>query len=144
MGHTISAESIDAMKNKVEAIQQDCISKTQTELRAFLVLASYYMRFVPKFAMIAKPICDLVAVLNKENTKYKKGIIGQIWSREWNEEFNTLKDALTSTPVLSFPNFSLPFILDLFSRFGCRIISDSRREEESTTICQSYIQASGS
>lgn len=60
--------------------------------------------------MIAKPLHDLVGILNKEGTK-KKIIIGQLWSRECDGAFNKFKETLISTSILGFTDFSLPFIL---------------------------------
>lgn len=91
MGHTISARGVDVIKNKVEAVQQALIPKTQTEFRFFLGLASYYWSFVPKFVTIAKYLHDFVTFLSKEELKCKKWLIGQLWSMGYNETFVTLK-----------------------------------------------------
>lgn len=64
-------------------------------------LASYYRRFVLGFANIARPlhrICD-------KGAKFS-------WSTEQEEAFQTLKEALMSSPILAFPQANLPFILD--------------------------------
>lgn len=70
------------------------------------------------FATNAKTLPDLVASLIKEDSDCMKGLICRLWSKECNEAFITLKDALTSTYILGFPDFSLPFILEVDSSFS--------------------------
>ena len=65
-----------------------------TEVRRFLGLASYYRRFVPKFASIAAPI----------NALTRKGAPYQ-WTEDCEASFNQLKTALMMAPVLTYPPF---------------------------------------
>jgi hypothetical protein len=55
------------------------------ELRSFLRLAGYYRRFILNFSKISKPITKLL----KKGTKY-------MWSKDYDEAFNTLKKLLTT------------------------------------------------
>lgn len=76
LGHTTFAkQKIGVMKNKVTAVQLGVVCKTQPELRFFLGLASYYRRFIPKFATIGKPLHDLASLFKREDTVCKKQII---------------------------------------------------------------------
>jgi hypothetical protein len=59
-------------------------------VRSFLRLASYCRHFVENFSKIAKPLTDLL----------HKGIKFE-WTEKCQESFQTLKDKLTSTPVLA-------------------------------------------
>ena len=52
-------------------------------------LANFYRRFVKGFAAIAKPMTDL--------TKKDRDFT---WGKEEEDAFQTLKDALTSAPIL--------------------------------------------
>lgn len=72
---------------------------------------------MPKFAMIAKPLHNLKPTLEKEDLKCKKRMTGQLWY-ECKEAFNTLLDALISFPILVFPYFSLPYVLEIDSTFS--------------------------
>ena len=59
-----------------------------------LGLASYYRRFIPNFAKVAKPLHNLM----------KKGV-AFYWSKECEEAFAKLKQLLISAPVLAYPEF---------------------------------------
>lgn len=61
---------------------------------------SWYRRFIPSFAKIAKPLSDLT----------KKNAVWQ-WGENQQYAFNTLKKLLTSPPILQQVNEDLPFIL---------------------------------
>ncbi|CAC5360194.1 unnamed protein product [Mytilus coruscus] len=63
-------------------------------------LCNYYRKFVKGYAKIASP---LNRILTKD-TPFK-------WTADCQNAFETLKEALTSTPVLNFPNFNKPFIV---------------------------------
>ena len=62
----------------------------------------YYRRFIPKFTEIPRPLHRLTEL---ENHYFK-------WTFECNTAFAELKLRLCSRPILTFPDFSLPFILD--------------------------------
>jgi hypothetical protein len=64
----------------------------------FLGLAGYYCRFIPNFSKIVKPMTKL---LEKE-AKFK-------WSPQCEEAFLTLKQLLTTAPVLAQPDIEKPF-----------------------------------
>lgn len=70
------------------------------ELRSFLGLASYFRRFIRKFATIASPLNQLL----QAGTPY-------VWSSECQHAFEALKSALTSGPVLSHFDDRKPIIL---------------------------------
>lgn len=90
----IDPKTIDTIKEWIEPT-------TVKEVRAFLGLCSYYRRFVKDFGLIAKPLHKLT---NKD-VKFK-------WTDECQVAFDKLKLALTSAPILTFPDFNEPFILD--------------------------------
>ena len=73
----------------------------QKEVQQFLGLAGYYRRFVKNFAHIAKPLHHLTEKKDKFH-----------WTEDCQKAFASLKDKLTSPPVLIFPDHSRPFILD--------------------------------
>ena len=62
------------------------------------MMASYYRRFIEKFAHIAKPLTDYMKIKGK---KAKVTL-----SSEAVKAFNTLKEKLTSAPVLKLADLS--------------------------------------
>ena len=66
----------------------------EAEVRKFLGLASYYHKYIDKFADIAAPLHQLT----------QKDALFQ-WTQECEESFKRLKACLTKAPVLSYPSF---------------------------------------
>ena len=69
-------------------------------MRSFLALASFYMRLVPNFDQIAKPMTGLL----RKDTRF-------VWSERQQTAFEALTCALCSEQFLAYPNFDSPFIL---------------------------------
>ena len=91
--------SVDPMKvNKVQAWP---IPKTLQAVRQFLGFCSYYRRFMQNFAQIAKPLHKLT----EQNAKFK-------WTNECQKAFEQLRNCLSTTPILAYPDFSREFVLD--------------------------------
>lgn len=89
LGHVISAEGIKVDPRKIKAIKNWTVPQCTKDVRSFHGLASYYRKFVPKFATIAAPLTDLLG----SKSKFQ-------WTPEAQRSFETLKEALTSAPVL--------------------------------------------
>ena len=101
LGHIISDQGVSTDPDKVRAITQWPTPTSPEELRSFLGLASYYRRFIHKFAEIAAPLHRM----QDKNSKFQ-------WSEQCQEAFQSLKQKLSSAPVLAFPNPKDTFILD--------------------------------
>lgn len=100
LGYIITKEGIETDPVKVQKIQEYPVPTTKTQMRGFLGLASYYRRFIKNFATIARPLHD--------QTKSTKQIP---WTQKTTNSFETLKNLLTTAPILSRPDFNKPFIL---------------------------------
>ena len=101
LGHVVSEAGIATDPAKIEAVKDWPVPRTPKQMKSFLGLCSYYRRFVEGFAKIARPlhkICEKSAHF--------------IWSDECQEAFDTLKTALTSSPVLAYPEPGKEYILD--------------------------------
>jgi ribonuclease HI len=98
LGHTISKDGISVDPSKVQEVMDWKPPKSVHQIRSFLGLASYYCRFIPNFSRIAKPITELL----KKGVKF-------VWSDECDKAFHTLREYLTSAPVLTQPDMSKPF-----------------------------------
>ena len=110
LGHTISPEGVSCEEGKVETVTEWPTPTNVKDLRSFLGFASYYRRFIKDFARIAGPLHDLVTMTN--SSKKKAADISDKWDQGHQEAFNTLKQAMTTAPVLGFADFNKPFILE--------------------------------
>ena len=101
LGHLIDGNGIHTDKQKVTTVQNWPQPRHRTNVRAFLGMTGYYHRFILHYAALSKP---LVKLTSKNETF--------IWTEDCERAFNTLKEALTKSPVLAYPDFNLPFKLD--------------------------------
>ena len=111
LGHTISERGIGTDPKKIAAITEWPVPATRKNLKSFVCLASYFRRFVPNFASIAAPLTDLMATNNNGKTKNDK--INHLWTEECSKAFDTLKERLVSAEVLAYPDFTLPFEVEV-------------------------------
>ncbi|KAK1620977.1 hypothetical protein QYE76_026494 [Lolium multiflorum] len=92
LGHVITKEGIAVNPSKVQSVLEWKSPKNAKEIRGFLGMAGYYRRFIEGFSKIAGPMTKLL----KKNTPF-------VWTDECEASFQTLKDKLTTTPVLAVP-----------------------------------------
>ena len=116
LGHVVSAGGISPDPEKIRAVQEWDIPKTETELRGFLGLCSYYRRFVPKYAEVAAPLHALLGTTAKKKKKRTaetkpKIPLPEAWDEDCTKAMEAMKGQLTSAPVLGYPDFKESFIL---------------------------------
>ena len=66
LGYTISKDHVTIEDSKIEAIQKWPIPRTVQDIRSFLGLGNFYLRFIDKFSLVAQPLHDLT----KKDTKW--------------------------------------------------------------------------
>ena len=101
LGHTITPLGLKTSSRHVAAVDKFPTPTNIREVRRFLGMASYYRRFIPSFAKIAHPL----HALTRKDIQFE-------WTQECQEVFETLKKKLTSAPVLGYPRFDAPFVLE--------------------------------
>ena len=101
LGHVVSAEGVRTDPSKLQAILEFPVPNNVKALRSFLGLVSYYRRFIPQFSKIAGPLFNLTT----KNSLFT-------WTTLCQETFDKLRKLLTSAPVLVYPDFRVPFILE--------------------------------
>jgi hypothetical protein len=97
LGHTISKDGISVDPSKVQEVMDWKPPKSVHQIRSFLGLAGYYRWVIPDFSRIAKPMTELL----KKGVKF-------VWSEACEKAFHTLRQHLTSAPVLVQPDNSKP------------------------------------
>ncbi|GAA0165657.1 hypothetical protein LIER_21001 [Lithospermum erythrorhizon] len=100
LGHIISASGIQADTSKIDAMLAWPRPNNLKSLRGFLGLTGYYRKFIKGYGILAKPLTNL---LRKDAFQ---------WTNEASLAFESLKSAMTNTPVLALPNYSLTFIVE--------------------------------
>ena len=101
LGHQVTSKGLATDPDKIEKVKNWPVPRTLKEVRSFLGLAGYYRKFIQDFSVIASPLHRLT----QQDVRFK-------WTSACEEAFLKLKSALTSSPVLVFPDFSLEFIVD--------------------------------
>lgn len=125
LGYIVDHNGLRVDPEKISAIlsipQPTCVS----EVRRIIGLASWYRRFVPDFSTVSAPLCNLL----RKNKKF-------IWDESCEKSFRLLKEHLISAPVLSCPDFSLPFTIQTdASGYGIGAVLTQQQEEGEKVIC---------
>lgn len=101
LGYIVDCNGLHADPIKTVAILNYKTPSNRKEVRRFLGTASWYRRFVPNFSSLAAP-------LNKLTSQGKKAPPFE-WTTDAENSFKKLKECLVVAPVLSCPDYSLPF-----------------------------------
>lgn len=102
LGHQVGSGQVCPVDAKVSAIAEFPVPTTRRELRRFLGMAGYYRRFCKNFSSVAAPLTTLTSPSQPF-----------VWSSECQKAFESLKGILCCTPVLSAPDFSRSFKLEV-------------------------------
>ncbi|MBW0504705.1 hypothetical protein O181_044420 [Austropuccinia psidii MF-1] len=100
LGHVVSGLSLGIDKNKVAAVFLKPMPQNKKGIQSFLGFSVYYRQYIKDFASIARPLyklCDKDTVFQMTLERVKA--------------FESLRQALTTAPLLLMPDFKLPFKL---------------------------------
>ena len=89
-GHIVSASGIQPDDKKIKAVQEAPHPTTASEVRSFLGLTNYCSRYIPAYSSLTFPLRQLT----KADSQFE-------WNNEQEQAFQSLKQALTSSPVLA-------------------------------------------
>jgi hypothetical protein len=101
LGHIVSPEGISTDPEKLEAVREWPTPENKHEIRSFLCPSTYYRRFIPGFANIAKPLTKLTGQKQPFH-----------WTTKVETAFQTLKEALCTALILAYPQPGHRFIVD--------------------------------
>ncbi|MBW0576820.1 hypothetical protein O181_116535 [Austropuccinia psidii MF-1] len=100
LGHFVSGLSLGIDKNKGAAGLLKPMPQNKKEIQSLLRFAGYYRKYIKDFASIERPLykfCDKDTVFEMTVDRLKA--------------FESLREALTTAPLLLMPEFKLPFKL---------------------------------
>ncbi|KAL1130113.1 hypothetical protein AAG570_013052 [Ranatra chinensis] len=100
MGHIVSEQGTRPDPGKVQAVKELPEPTNLKGLRSFLGMVNFYRRFIKGLADKVEPMTKLL----KKNTKFH-------FDDKAREAFNWCKNALSTVPILQFPDFEKKFIL---------------------------------
>ena len=131
LGHVVSSEGVRTDPAKLAAVRNFPTPTDVKGLRSFLGLASYYRRSVPNFAKVAGALHALT----------KKGV-PFVWTGQCRTAFEELKALLMSSPVLAYPDFKKPFVLETDASIAGLGAVLSQRQEDGSTRSIAYASRS--
>ncbi|XP_026410454.1 uncharacterized protein LOC113305651 [Papaver somniferum] len=100
LGHIITTNGVAADPDKVAVMVNWPQPHTLNQLRGFLGLTGYYRKFIKDYGNICKPLTNM---LKRDSFS---------WNDAATLAFSTIKQAMTSAPVLALPEFCQPFTLE--------------------------------
>ena len=105
LGHIISQNKLKTNPEAVETVKKwqrptGTGKKAVSAIRGFLGTVNWYRKFIPNCADLQRPLINLT----------KKSVVFE-WSKECQESFEKLRDALISAPVLMIADANKHYIL---------------------------------
>ncbi len=114
LGFVVSDQGVECDPSMIEPVKTWPPPQDVKDLQKFIGFANFFRRFIKGFASIAEPMTSLLGSQVKKNGKkgaQKKKPKEWVWGPQQQAAFENLKSALTSQPLLSYPDFSKPFIV---------------------------------
>lgn len=125
LGYVVDRNGLHVDVDKVKAMLELPTPRNVSELRRTLGTFSWYRKFIPEFSSRVAP---LTALLNK-NKRFS-------WSPECEKSFQEIKGCLVKAPVLTCPDYSLPFIVQTdASGYGLGAVLSQPHPDGERVIC---------
>ena len=101
LGYIVGDGKLKIDPSKVEIIVNFPKPNNVTEVRSFLGAAQYWRKFIANFSYIASPLHALTGV----NKVFQ-------WEGKAHKAFDSLKEKISTTPVLALSDLQQPFEID--------------------------------
>ena len=102
LGREVGQGQVRPVEAKVSAMLKYPVPTTRRDLRRFLGVAGYYRSFCKNFSTVAHRLTNLLS----PNQSFQ-------WTSDCNHAFESIKSLLCNAPVLSAPDFTRPFKLEV-------------------------------
>jgi len=93
LGFMVGRDGVRPVPGKVEAISSVEAPETVSQLRSFLGMVGFFRNHIPGFAELSAPLTDLLRGVRHGRQRLD-------WSLRCEQAFRTLKEVLTTAPVL--------------------------------------------
>jgi hypothetical protein len=124
LGFIVSGEGISPDPEKISAVRDFPVPQSVKEVQSFLGLCSYYRRFVPNFAVVARPLSNMT----KQNQRFS-------WGEEHQRSFEAMKTILISPTILAHPRYDLPMEIHCdASNYGVGAVLVQKTEMKNTSL----------
>jgi hypothetical protein len=100
LGYIVGGGELQTDPDKLKSVAEFPLSFSRKQVRRFLGMTGWYRRFIPNYANLAAPLTDTL----EKSPKFHV-------NDEAVQAFESLKNAHTTAPVLSNPDFSKPFYI---------------------------------
>lgn len=100
LGHVVDRLGLHVDPDKVRAMLELPTPKTAKEVRQVLGTFSWYRKFIPNFSKLISPL----TALTRKGRKF-------VWTDECESAFTEIKNCLVAAPVLTCPDYNLPFVV---------------------------------
>ncbi len=115
LGYKLSADGVSISPKHVEAIHTWPTPGNAKQVRSFLGVINYYRSWLADRGKLIQPLSNLT----RKDTQFK-------WTEACHSSFEAIKRALTSEPVLRYPDFEKPF----------RLYCDASQASLGAVLCQ--------
>lgn len=96
--------------NKVIAVLEWQVPRTQKRLQSFLGIANFYRQFIPSFAQVALPLTDLLWIRHLATGKPKPRQVLN-WTQPCQLAFEKRKSVFSKELILKHSDISKPFVI---------------------------------
>jgi hypothetical protein len=98
LGHIVGGGQLKIDRSNIHVIVNWPELKSVTEIQGFLGEVQYWRRFISNFSLIETPLHALINVKNNFQ-----------WGGKKQKYFDTLKENISTTPILALSNIQQPF-----------------------------------
>uniref|UniRef100_A0A3P8R7J1 Gypsy retrotransposon integrase-like protein 1 n=1 Tax=Astatotilapia calliptera TaxID=8154 RepID=A0A3P8R7J1_ASTCA len=102
LGYILAGGQVKTDPVKIKAILEWPVPETRKKLQSFLGFANFYRRFIRNYSQVAAPLTQLTSPK-----------VSFTWSPEAHAAFAKLKRLFTSTPILTHPDSSKQFVVEV-------------------------------